>query len=623
MPSSSLRVLLVLSVVLPVACGGRSRPAGTDGRPTAAQAPAADRTAELLKADLASGQPPAYAAADPRAAEDWNAVRALYAGNGYKPVWIAGGKPRPQIAALQAAVQRAAEDGLDPADYDVRPASTLLGARKDALEGKEGAEPILDADVRLSFTLVKLASQLEQGRILPAKVDEHWVGMTRQDDLVKVLRASLDSGTVAESLDHLKPQHPQYAALKKLLARYREAAAHGGWAAIPAGTNLRPGRPDPQVAVLRTHLAATGDLASTAALTASAPAAAAPAAAPQAAAVPVKTSPGAAATTASAPAVPSGPVFDAETQEALKRFERRHGLVADGRLGKDVLAALNVPVEERIRQIELNLERWRWMPESLGDRYILVNIPTFHLTAVDHGQPALEMRVVTGKQDSPTPIFSDEMTTVVFSPFWNIPPDIAKKETIPSLVRDPGYLEKNNLEVVRGSQVLDPWSIDWNNPGRIQFRQRPGAHNALGQVKFLFPNQFDVYLHDTPADALFARVERDYSHGCVRVEKPYELAQWVLQDRPEWTPERIKAAMDAGKEQQVALKRHIPVYIVYETVWVEDDGTVDFRDDIYGHDARQEQLIPRAGAPAVQVAANAPAGAPAGRAPAAKVADAR
>jgi len=291
-------------------------------------------------------------------------------------------------------------------------------------------------------------------------------------------------------------------------------------------------------------------------------------------------------------------VFDAQTQEALKRFERRHGLTADGRMDKDVLAALNVPVEERIRQIELNLERWRWLPETFGDRYVLVNIPTFHLTAVDHGQVGLEMRVVAGKQDSPTPIFSDEMTTVVFSPYWNVPTDIARNETIPAVMRDPGYLDRNELEVVRAGHVLDPWSIDWSRPGNVQFRQRPGAHNALGGVKFLFPNQFDVYLHDTPADALFARVERDYSHGCVRLERPEAMAEWVLSDRPEWTPERIKAAMAAGKEQQIALKRHIPVYIVYETVWVNDDGTAEFRDDIYGHDARQEQLVPATPLPA-------------------------
>jgi murein L,D-transpeptidase YcbB/YkuD len=220
-----------------------------------------------------------------------------------------------------------------------------------------------------------------------------------------------------------------------------------------------------------------------------------------------------------------------------------------------------------------------------------VNIPTFHLTAVDQGQATLQMRVVTGKQESPTPIFSDEMTTVVFSPFWNVPRDIARNETLPAVMRDPGYLGRNNLEVVRAGRVLNPWSVDWSRAGNVQFRQRPGPRNALGGVKFIFPNQFDVYFHDTPADALFSRVERDYSHGCVRLEKPFEMAQWVLQDRPEWTPERIRAAMSSGREQHIALKQPIPVYIVYQTVWVDEDGTVGFRDDVYGHDARQERIL--------------------------------
>jgi len=225
---------------------------------------------------------------------------------------------------------------------------------------------------------------------------------------------------------------------------------------------------------------------------------------------------------------------------------------------------------------------------------------------VENGQVSLQMRVVTGKTDSPTPIFSDEMTTVVFSPYWNVPPDIARNETLPAVMRDPGYVDRNNLEVVRAGRVLDPWSVDWSRPGRVEFRQRPGAHNALGGVKFMFPNQFDVYLHDTPADALFARVERDYSHGCVRLEKPLEMAQWVLQDRPEWTPEKIQAAMASGREQHVALKHHIPVYIVYETVWVDDDGTVEFREDVYGHDARQEKIIPASPIPgALRVAQQA------------------
>jgi L,D-transpeptidase YcbB len=593
----SFRLLLAAAVVFPVACTRSPRQGGPERRPDAqpqAEPAPVDRATQALRARLASPRPPAAMANDAGSAEFWTDLRRLYESNAYRPVWTRDGEPRKDIAALRTAVAQVAADGLNPADYDLSAAAVLESARShDPFEGSSlTPEALADADLRLSYTFLKLASHLERGRVPPGKVDEHWFGQQRQDDFVKVLKATLDSGRLAESLTALEPQHPQYAALKRVLASYREVAAQGGWGTLPAGLNLRLGHADPAVAVLRAHLIATGDLAAAAA------AAPAPSAAPASGA---RTAHAAHAT--SAPAAVGGPVFDKETQDALKRFERRHGLVADGRLNREVLAALDVPVEARMRQVELNLERWRWLPETLGDRYVLVNIPTFQLTAVDHGQTELQMRVVTGKHDSPTPIFSDDMTTVVFSPYWNVPPEIARNETIPAVMRDPSYLERNNLEVVRGSHVLDPSSVDWSRPGNVSFRQRPGAHNALGGVKFLFPNQFDVYLHDTPAEALFARVERDYSHGCVRIEKPFEMAQWVLKGRPEWTPERIKAAMDAGREQQIALKQHIPVYIVYETVWVDDDGTVEFRDDVYGHDAKQEQMLPASPAPGIRLAA--------------------
>ena len=583
MPRFSFRLMLAAAVLLPVACSRGPHPGGSEA-PSGAAAKRhptpAERTSQILRARLSVDRPPAYATGDAQASQTWSDVRRLYETTGYQPVWLVDGRARREIAVLRDAVQRATADGLDPAEYDLGAADTLQAASGGG-RFKKGAdpEPLLDADIRLSYTFLKFAAHLERGRVPPGQVDEHWFGSQRDEDLVQALKVSLDAGKLGESLERLRSQHPQYAALKMVLARYREVAANGGWAPLPERLTLKPGRPDPQVAVLRAHLVATGDLSETAAPPPATP-----------------TSSGAAA----------APVFDAATQEALKRYERRHGLTPDGRLDREVLADLNVPVEERIRQIELNLERWRWLPETLGDRYVLVNIPTYHLTAVDHGQVSLQMRVVTGKPDSPTPIFSDEMTTVVFSPYWNVPPDIARNETMPAVMRDPGYLGRNNLEVVRAGRVLDPWAVDWSRPGNVQFRQRPGAHNALGGVKFMFPNQFDVYLHDTPADALFARVERDYSHGCVRLEKPLEMAEWVLQDRSEWTPEKIQAAMVSGREQHVALKRHIPVYIVYETVWVDDDGTVQFREDVYGHDARQERVLPASPIPgSVQVAQQA------------------
>ena len=290
-------------------------------------------------------------------------------------------------------------------------------------------------------------------------------------------------------------------------------------------------------------------------------------------------------------------VFDEGLAEALRRFEARHGLPADGRLDPETLAALNVPVAERIREIELNLERWRWLPEELGRRHVIVNIPTYHLTAFEDGRPALEMRVVTGKPESPTPIFSDQMTTVVFSPYWNVPPDIAREEVLPAVLNDPSYLAANNLEILRGTSVISPESADWDDP-EVRVRQRPGPRNSLGHVKFMFPNQFDVYLHDTPADSLFARLARGYSHGCVRVEKPFELAQWVLRGDAKWTPETIRAAMDSGDERHVALAENVPVYIQYQTAWVDGQGAVQFREDIYGHDAAQRRVLPARPAPA-------------------------
>jgi murein L,D-transpeptidase YcbB/YkuD len=245
-------------------------------------------------------------------------------------------------------------------------------------------------------------------------------------------------------------------------------------------------------------------------------------------------------------------------------------------------------------QLALNLERWRWMPDDLGARYIIVNIPSFHLEAHGAGQTALQMKVVVGKPDNKTPIFSGQMTTTVFSPYWNVPDSIVKGETAPAAASDPGFLQRNNIEILRvtrsGTTVIDPSTVNWNNPEELEalaFRQKPGAGNALGHVKFLFPNPYDVYLHDTPAGALFARPARAFSHGCVRVEQAEALAKWVMTDSPEWTGEKIVKAMHAGEEQHVKLEQEIPVHIVYFTAWADDAGVVRLVPDVYGYDAAQ------------------------------------
>ena len=252
--------------------------------------------------------------------------------------------------------------------------------------------------------------------------------------------------------------------------------------------------------------------------------------------------------------------------------------------------------DERVRLLAMNLERWRWMPDDFGSRHILVNLPAFHLTARENGRAVLDMKVVVGEPEAArrTPIFSGQMATVVFSPYWNVPDSIVEGETAPAFARDPSFLDRNNIEILRqsknGTEAVDPSNVDWDDEGEIKellFRQRPGPQNALGHVKFLFPNPFRVYLHDTPADALFARQGRALSHGCVRLEQPEALSRYVLRDAREWDAERIRAAMDGRVEKQVALKEKLPVHIVYFTAWPTDGGGFDTWADVYGHDARQ------------------------------------
>jgi murein L,D-transpeptidase YcbB/YkuD len=288
-------------------------------------------------------------------------------------------------------------------------------------------------------------------------------------------------------------------------------------------------------------------------------------------------------------------------QAALARYRQEGDRAVVGTSGD---TGHDMPVSWRLQQIRMNLERWRWVPRDLGERHILINVPAYQMQVIEGEKPVLAMRVIVGQPDWPTPLFSDGMTYVVFSPYWNIPENILREETVPRLVKDPDYLARNNIEVVRGSgkheEILDPSSIDWSETSAVQgvrFRQAPGPDNALGLVKFIFPNHFNVYLHDTPGDALFNKERRALSHGCIRIEKPVELAQYVLADQPQWTAERINTAMSAGQEQSVTLKKALPVHIGYWTAWVGPDGQVAFTEDPYGLDRAHARLLEPGGAP--------------------------
>jgi murein L,D-transpeptidase YcbB/YkuD len=483
---------------------------------------------------LATRAIPDYVDRDARGTAIWSAVQSFYRTRDYRLAWVAGGVLSPDAEAVARIVARAEGEGV---------ASGFNGVRPNL--------PDVVQDVHLTYSFLKYAADLS-GRFDPKAAGPFWLTRPPPRDLAPWLEQALESRQVVAGFAALSPEPSAYDALKQALLRYRAIERNGGWPVLPPRLALRRGSRSPHVSVLRARLAAEGHLPSP-------------------------------------PAAGASDVYDPALVEAVKVFERRHGLAADGALDSTVVAALNVSVGERIRQIELNLERWRWLPRDRGRRSVVVNVPSFQLTAYDDRQPTLTMKVVTGTPDSPTPVFSGEMTTVVFSPYWNVPPTIAADEIIPAVLRDPGYLRRHDLELLRGTQVVGHAAL---RRGDVQIRQRPGTRNALGLVKFVFPNPFNVYLHDTPADALFARPSRAFSHGCVRVEKPFELARWVLSGLSQWTPRAVNAAMRSGRERHLALPEPIPIYVTYQTVEATADGAVFFWPDVYGHDRAQMPLLP-------------------------------
>jgi murein L,D-transpeptidase YcbB/YkuD len=285
-------------------------------------------------------------------------------------------------------------------------------------------------------------------------------------------------------------------------------------------------------------------------------------------------------------------LFDDTLEDAVRNFQQRHGLEADGIVGPRTLAAFNIPVEERLRQIQLNMERWRQFPDDLGERYILVNTANSELKVVENNKLVMAMRTVVGRPDRPTPVLSGQVTELVLNPYWYIPPRIARKDILPKIQKNPNFLSQQRIRVFEalGNQrrPVDPTKVNWSmvtaNTLPYWFRQEPGPSNSLGRVKFLFPNKFKVYIHDTPARELFEKTQRNFSSGCVRIEQPVRLAEYVLQRDKDWTPNKIQAVLDSGARQFVTLAEPIPVYLLYWTAWVNDEGVIQFRRDVYGRD---------------------------------------
>jgi len=492
-------------------------------------------------------------------------LRQFYAQRDYQPAWLNATGPLPAAGELLEAIDTAQQEGLRPADYH----AAELDKRLNRVH-RQGAASTADQGMELELLLtdawMTYGSHLLAGRLDPTHFDPYWGVAARSRDLVKLLQEALESGRIGESLHALSPPNPAYDRLRTTLAQYRALEQQGGWPQLESGPKLQPGRHDPRVAVLRARLQASGDLPPVTVETSSVGA--------------DKNSAG-----------KDGNRYDEALVQAVRRFQKRHGLSVDGAVGAATLAALNVPVSARIRQLELNMERWRWLPEDLGQRHILVNITDFTLSVVENGQRVMNAKVIVGRSERPTPVLTATMSYLVMNPDWNVPPTIALEDKLPVLQKNAYALARQNIRVFStAGREIDPGRVNWRkvntNNFAYQFRQDPGPRNALGRIKFMFPNSYSVYLHDTPSRGLFNSTARTFSSGCVRISNPIELAEYLLKDNPRWTRTAIVSASQGKKQRTVSLAEQIPVHLFYWTAWVEEDGTVNFRNDIYERDKR-------------------------------------
>lgn len=450
------------------------------------------------------------------------------------------GRPTKNAYDALSILSRAADEGLEPADYE----QDLLGCLTSRV-GAASCNPSDRArfDAALTDGMLRFLHDVHNGRVDPRDAGFHLTAPPDPHDYAALLHSAIVEQRVPALVESLRPSFSQYQLLRQALTRYRALAADPAFAVPTFASTIHPGDACASAGVLRDELAAFGDLS------------------------------------ASAPAPNAR--YEGALVDGVKHFQQRHGLLADGVIGAGTAAALRVPPAARVRQIELALERLRWMPHLGDDRLIVLNIPMFRLWAWDvnphAGAPALGMDVIVGRAlNTQTPVFVEEMREVIFRPYWNVPSSILRHEVLPKIARDPDYLRRENMEFVPGGGV----------------RQRPGPKNALGLIKFVFPNEHDVYMHGTPAQALFAKSRRDFSHGCVRVFDPVSLAEWVLRDRPEWTRDRIVMATNGTETIHVQLRRPIPVILYYTTAAVTpEDATVHFADDIYRQDAKLDRAL--------------------------------
>ena len=474
----------------------------------------------------------------------------MYLNNNSRPYWITRNGPTQKARALLSVLKTAREDGLNPVDYRV---SDILGIWE-----SRTPEDLARLDVMLTLAMGTYVTDMREGRSLTCLLDPKLFAAARDEkvNIIEVIRQALNAPDLVRFLRLQAPQHFGYQSLKKYLAWYRSVKAKGGWPKIPAGKVLKPGMEDQRIPLLIKRLTITEDLQT-----------------------PVGTE----------------QIYGRKLVAAVKHFQARYHLEQDGIIGRNTLAALNITVEDTIRKIILNMERWRWLPHTLDGRRLLVNIAGFYLAGIQDEQLEITMPVIVGKTRHKTPVFSQTMRYVVFNPYWNIPDSIAVHEMVPKMIKDPEYLRKQRIRIFAGwdknAGEIDPATIDWKTIGagikRYRLRQDSGPDNALGTIKFIFPNKYNVYMHDTPAHSLFKHNNRSFSHGCIRVSEPRKLALYILgHDDKGWSKERIDTLIREGKHTIIPLKKPFPVHVLYRTALVDPrNNMLHFYNDVYGRDS--------------------------------------
>jgi len=478
-----------------------------------------------------------------------NIIPEFYSRREFTPAWTDNSK----IEDYVQLVGRAYEEGLEPNDYLY---SELSGLVADYRQSPDDAVLQGKLDVLLTESLGRYGNHLVYGKVDPAQLDENWNWSQSSDgrDPAALVQQAIASNSITLFIDNFLDRGPLYQRMRVVLAEYRNLKKIGGWPLIDTGATLRPGMEDERIPVIRTRLAVTGDL------------------------------PGSEDN--------QSRIFDAALEQGVSAFQDRHNLDADGVIGVQTLAAMNVTVDERIDQIRVNLERLRWVVRDLEDEFVVTNIASFRTHLVRDREVIWSGRSQVGRFYRQTPVFTAKIKYLQFNPTWTVPPGILTKDILPAVQKDIGYLARKNMDLVdRSGNKVDPESVDWSQyrAGRLppyQFVQRPGPTNALGRVKFIFPNSHFVFLHDTPSKALFERTERTFSSGCIRVENPFVFAELMLNNSAKWNPDSIQALLDSEKPQNVFLDEPLTVMLLYGTVGITDTEFVRFYNDIYERDGR-------------------------------------